>query len=176
MTTRRNIGATGLSLAAALASGRVLAQAAPEDASKADYLFVQTARSMTYDAATGQLMLDGVSPITVFFSDRPERIAGNMLTTRFLGLWGDGKDSFLYDPPNADVSIVDGETLKQFVAELRDPALQGDRFSYSVKILGGEPPVKGADVSVFIDIFGMPRTPVSMAGFARRGYRRAWYR
>jgi hypothetical protein len=37
-------------------------------------------------------------------------------------------------------------------------------------------PDKGADVSVFIDIIGMPRTPFSYAGAARRGYRRAWYR
>jgi hypothetical protein len=34
-------------------------------------------------------------------------------------------------------------------------------------------PESGADVSVFIDIIGMPLTPVSYAGVARRTYRRA---
>jgi len=37
-------------------------------------------------------------------------------------------------------------------------------------------PEKGADVSVFIDIIGMPRTPISFAGVGRRTWRRAWYR
>jgi hypothetical protein len=34
-------------------------------------------------------------------------------------------------------------------------------------------PAKGADVSVFIDVIGMPLTPMSYAGVARRTYRRA---
>jgi len=40
-------------------------------------------------------------------------------------------------------------------------------------VLQGEMPGKGADVSVFIDVVGMPLTPVSVAGVARRSYRRA---
>jgi len=62
-------------------------------------------------------------------------------------------------------------------AVLRDPALQGDSLSYKVKLLQGDMPAAGADVSVFIDIIGMPLTPLSYAGVARRSYRRAyWYR
>jgi len=34
-------------------------------------------------------------------------------------------------------------------------------------------PASGKDVSVFIDVIGMPLTPVSYAGVARRTYRRA---
>ena len=37
-------------------------------------------------------------------------------------------------------------------------------------------PATGSDVSVFIDIIGMPMTPLSFAGVARRHYRRAFYR
>jgi hypothetical protein len=40
-------------------------------------------------------------------------------------------------------------------------------------VLQGEMPAKGADVSVFIDVIGMPLTPMSYAGVARRTYRRA---
>ena len=97
-------------------------------------------------------------------------------TPKFIPFWSTGKDSFLSDPPNADVSILDGEELRQVVAVLRDPQLQGGSLTYTVKILQGEMPDKGADISVFIDIIGMPRTPFSYAGAARRGYRRAWYR
>lgn len=34
-------------------------------------------------------------------------------------------------------------------------------------------PAKGEDVAVFIDIIGMPLTPLSYAGVARRSFRRA---
>jgi hypothetical protein len=39
--------------------------------------------------------------------------------------------------------------------------------------LDGDMPVLGESVSVFIDVVGMPLTPVSYAGVRRRAYRRA---
>ncbi len=45
---------------------------------QADFLFVQTAREMSHDGK--KLMLKGVSPVTLFFTDRPERIAGEALS------------------------------------------------------------------------------------------------
>jgi hypothetical protein len=45
-----------------------------------------------------------------------------------------------------------------------------------VQILEGSMPAKGGPVSLFIDIVGMPLTPLSYAGVARRtAYRRAVY-
>jgi hypothetical protein len=98
---------------------------------------------MKFDNSTGKLTLDDIAPITVFFSDRPERIAGNMRTTAFVPFWSKGKDSFLSDPPNADVSILEGHKLQQFVAVLQDPVLQGDSLTYTIKVLRGEMPAKG---------------------------------
>lgn len=162
--------------AAALALAAMLAPALrAEDGASADFLFVQTADGMAFDAETGTLTLSGVSPVTLFFSDRPERIAGNMSTTKFIPFWSEGKDSFLSDPPNADLSIMENGTLRQTVVVLRDPKLDGDRLSYQVSIVDGEMPVTGAEVSVFIDVIGMPVTPVSYAGVARRSFRRAVY-
>lgn len=66
--------------------------------------------------------------------------------------------------------------MRQVVVVLKDPVLEGDTLRYSIRMLQGDMPEKGADVSVFIDIIGMPWTPVSYAGVARRTYRRAWYR
>lgn len=146
-----------------------------EDTKIVDYLLVQTAKGMSFDATSNTLSLIGVSPITLFFSDRPERIAGNMQTTAFIPFWSQGGDSFAKNPPNADVSIIDGGTMKQVIVVLQDPTLHGDVLKYKIKTLQGEMPAKGADVSVFIDIIGMPWTPVSYAGVARRAYRRAWY-
>ncbi len=173
MSTRRQLMASAAVLASALPMQGALAQAAASGAKQADFLFVQSSKGMTFDKATSKLSLTGVSPITVFFSDRPERVAGNMTTAVFVPFWSQGKDSFLKDNPNADISILDGGKLVQVVAVLEKPELNGDTLSYTVKVLQGEMPAKGADVSVFIDVIGMPLTPVSYAGVARRSYRRA---
>ena len=144
-----------------------------EAAKKADFLFVQNAQSIHYE--DGKLTLKGVSPTTIMFSDRPERIAGHMATARFVPFWSKGKDSFLSDPPNATLSIVHEDKAHDVVVELRDPVLKGDELSYNIRVLEGEMPAQGGPVSLFIDIIGMPLTPMSYAGVARRSYRRAFY-
>jgi hypothetical protein len=172
MTT--NLPRRSLLVSALLAAPLVQAAAAmAEDAKQADFLFVQTSKGMTFDKASSKLTLVGVSPVTVMFADRPERIAGNMNTARFVPFWSEGKDSFLKDPPNADISIVEGGNMRQVVATLEQPELKDGNLTYTVKILEGEMPESGADVSVFIDIIGMPLTPMSYAGVARRSFRRA---
>jgi hypothetical protein len=172
MTTRRTFFVSASALAASLASFR--SAVAQEPAKTAEFLFVQTSKGMTFDKATNKLTLTGVSPMTLFFTDRPERVAGNMKTTAFIPFWSEGKDNFKSDPPNADVSILEGNTLKQIVVMLQDPVLEGENLSYIIKPIQGEMPATGADVSVFIDIIGRPLTPMSYAGVARRGYRRAF--
>lgn len=171
MTTRRNLLLAATAVAASAVPLRPrLAQAADE---VADFLFVQTASAMTFDKAVGKLTLEGIGATTLFFSDRPERIAGNMDTSAFVPFWGKGKDSFLSDPPNADLSIIEAGKLQQVVVVLESPELNGNNLTYTVKLVGGDMPEKGSEVSVFIDIIGMPLTPLSYAGVARRGYRRA---
>lgn len=178
MSTRRAfLAASALAVASVTSSRFVLAQAGKGAAKEADFLFVQSSKGMAFDKATSKLTLTGVSPVTIFFTDRPERIAGNMRTAAFIPFWGEGKDSFKTDPPNADISLLDGNTLRQIVVVLRDPVLEGDNLTYAVEVLQGDMPATGADVSVFIDIIGRPLTPLSFAGVARRTWRRAyWYR
>lgn len=170
MTSRRSFIA-GAALAAAAAPLRTaLAQA-----KQGDFLFVQNANSMTYDQ--GKLTLQGVSPVTIFFSDRPERIAGNMRTRDFVPFWSEGKDSFAKDNPNANLSILESDKyVADTVVTLASPALDGGDLSYHVKVLEGKMPASGGPVSLFIDVIGMPLTPMSYAGVARRTrYRRAVY-
>jgi hypothetical protein len=177
MTTRRSFVAAALAASSFASFESAFAQGAQEQPKQADFLFVQSSKAMTFDKSTNKLTLTGVSPMTLFFTDRPERVAGNMKTTAFIPFWSEGKDSFKSDPPNADVSILEGNALQQIVVELQDPVLEGDNLAYTVKVLQGDMPAKGADVSVFIDIIGRPLTPFSYAGVARRAYRRAyWYR
>jgi hypothetical protein len=175
MTTRRDLLAAAATLAP-LALALKAAQAtegkdAHEGAQKADFLFVQNARSITHK--DGLLTLKGVNPVTVMFSDRPERIAGHMATARFVPFWSEGRQSFLLDPPNATLSFLEHKEMEDVVVVLQDPKLEGDDLSYQVRVLEGTLPEKGGAASLFIDIIGMPLTPISYAGVARRTWRRA---
>ena len=142
-------------------------------------LIVMNARGATLTGAT--LTLNGVSPNSIVFADRPVRAAGHALTSHLLEEWTpnpDGGDDFAKDPPNATVSVLgkDGAKVADAVLVLKSPKLDGDRLTFDVQVLEGS--LDGADgpASVFIDIIGRPLTPFSYAGVARRtGRRAAWY-
>ena len=53
----------------------------------------------------GVLTLSGVSPATLYFSDRPERVVGHMTNEQFVEGWSLGEDNFAADPPNAVLSL-----------------------------------------------------------------------
>src|SRR5262245_18260776 len=125
-----------------------------------------------------QLILLGVSPNSIVFADRPVRSAGHVLTTHLLEEWATGSDSLAKDPPNVRVSVFSkaGSAIRDAVVVLKTPNLSGDRLTFEVQVLEGD--LTGADgpASVFIDIIGMPWTPLSLAGVARRtAARAAWY-
>jgi hypothetical protein len=94
-------------------------------------------------------------------ADRPVRVAGHLPTQALLEEWTVG--SFAKDAPNATVSVLskDGASVRDAVVELRDPHLDGDRLTFDVRVLEGN--LAGADgpASVFVDIIGMPFTPLS---------------
>jgi hypothetical protein len=129
--------------------------------------------------ADDKLTLTGVAPSAIIFADRPVRAAGHALTVHLLEEWGSAADaSFAKDPPNATVSAFskDGSVTRDAVVVLKNPSLQGDKLTFEVQVLEGD--LKGADgaASVFIDIIGLPFTPLSFAGVARRtAYRSAMY-
>jgi hypothetical protein len=60
-------------------------------------MFVQTAQGITH--MNGKLTLNGVTPSTLYFSDRPQQVVGHLATTDFVDLWGEGDTSFGSDPP-----------------------------------------------------------------------------
>src|SRR5205809_2261335 len=135
-----------------------------------DVLFVQNAKNVTFKE--GKLVLQGVNPVTVCFTDRPARLAGHMQTSKFVPLWSKGKDSFLKDNPNATLSVFSGDNVSDLVVELSNPQLSGTDLTYDARILEGTPPADGGACALFIDIIGMPATPMSYAGVARRPCRR----
>jgi hypothetical protein len=178
------IGAVALWCLPGLASSQTVPPASPATPSsrtasvKVDMepsLIVMNARGASLQGDT--LTLTGVSANAIVFADRPVRAAGHLLTSHVLEEWA-AEGSFSKDPPNATVSILsmDGASAQDLVVELKSPKIDADRLIFSVRVLEGS--LAGADgpASVFIDIIGMPWTPMSYAGVARRTARRAyWY-
>jgi hypothetical protein len=136
-------------------------------------MFVQTAQGITSDGTT--LTLQDVTPATLYFSDRPQRVVGHMTTADFVALWGEGDNSFETDPPNAVLSFVEAgvDVPADAVVVIKSPVLEGGQLSYSVDVLDGSVPSTGGAVTLFIDPFGRPLSPVSVCGVRRRGRRRA---
>ncbi|MBD9447397.1 hypothetical protein [Rhizobium sp. RHZ01] len=135
---------------------------------------------MNSDGATlkgDTLTLTSISNNSILFADRPVRSAGHALTTHLLEEWAQG-GSFEKDPPNATVSVLnkDASSVEDAVVVLKEPKLEGANLTFKVDILEGSLAKADGPASIFIDIIGMPRTPRSFAGVARRtAYRGAWY-
>ena len=150
--------------------GRVQAQAprANQPSTKVELLFVQNATSGSFDGKT--LTLKSVGP-TLYFSDRPERITGQLRTSEFVGHWTKGADSFASNPPNATLSVFGAKEVNSSVVVLTNPKLDRDTLSYTVKIVEGKLPASFRESSLFIDILGRWRmAAMGMEVGETRGY------
>ena len=137
-----------------------------------DALFVQSATGFSSDADT--VTLHGLADSTVYFADRPRREIGHIPSSRFVSLWAAGVNSFAVDPPNAVISFLDddgGGGASDAVVVLREPSLDGADLTYRVDVLEGSLPTESGPCSLFIDVFGRPLSPVSVAGSKRRHLR-----
>jgi hypothetical protein len=130
-----------IALALLLASVSLLAaegDAPAVTAPSSSFLFVQNATSGEMILVEGtddvySLVLRGVSPSTVYFSDRPERIVGQVPTGRFLEGLGFADDN----PPNAALDLAIGNKSDIVVVELRNPRYDGNlgELRYDVQVL-----------------------------------------
>jgi hypothetical protein len=102
-----------------------------------------------------KLTLTGVLPNTIVFADRPYRSAGHVLTSLFIEEWGEGKDSFAKDPPNATISVLgaDGTTVDDAVVVLKSPKLDGGNLTFDVSVLEGDLAGAKGSAALFIDWF-----------------------
>jgi hypothetical protein len=82
-------------LVAAAFAGCAGSQAPGADAggSQAQLMFIQSADDLRVDAARSTLRLVKVNPQTLYFSDRPQRIAGNLKMADYLNTWKEGRDN-----------------------------------------------------------------------------------
>ena len=135
-------------------------------------LFVQNAKGAS--VVNGKLRLKGVGPTTLFFADRPKRIAGHFVTNEMIELWSEAKDSFTKNPLEATLSsFTSDDKVVNVVLQLKNPQLAGGTMIYDVRVLQGTMPDNVAACSLFISIAGMPLTQFTHADFARQPARRA---
>ena len=146
-------------IALPLAFATAAPQIASADEPKPMLMFVQLADKVEIDSEAKTLRLVDVGPQTLYFADRPERIAGHIKMDAFLEEWTAkaGADNFGDDPPNATLSVYepgkDENTLA--VLEISDPKLDGDDLVYSYEVIDGPPPTGGQATSLFIDWIGV---------------------
>ncbi|MGA7904969.1 MAG: hypothetical protein WCA06_20250, partial [Terrimicrobiaceae bacterium] len=69
-------------------AGESSAEIPDKKVKKVDFLFVQTAKGFSHEK--GRITLRNVNPLTISFSDRPDRIAGHMPTSKFIPMWSQG--------------------------------------------------------------------------------------
>ena len=178
-TSRRRFLKTGAAAAGVALLGDALRATAvlaadqeQPDLDEVQLLFVQNAQDVVMD--NDRLTLVGVNPTTIFFSDRPKRIAGHMSTEDFVLDWQEktGKESFHTKPPNAAMSIFGDEEIVDVVLTLKNPRLAGGALVYDINVLDMEQPIPSGPVSLFIDPIGRPLSPTSVVGVHRRRRRR----
>ena len=171
---KAGVAAAGTALLSqALKSTPALAAAHDEpDLNEFQLLFVQNAIDVVM--RKDRLTLIGVNPTTIFFSDRPKRIAGHMSTEEFVLDWQKetGKESFKANPPNAALSVFGEDEIVDAVVTLKNPRLSGGALIYDIDLLEDEGQIPAGPASLFIDPLGRPLSPTSAAGVHRRHRRR----
>ena len=143
----------GLGLAA-LATTRAQAE---DD--KPMLMFVQLAAGTVVDEAAKTIRLVNLSPQTLYFSDRPDRIAGHVKLDKYLSDWtaAAGADNFAADPPNAALSVYQPgkDDSSVSIIEISNPRVEGADMLYDYKVIHDAGPVSGGETALFIDMIGV---------------------
>lgn len=143
-------GGLGLSL---------LSTAAKAEDDKPMLMFVQLASSTVVDEAAKTIRLVNLSPQTLYFADRPDRIAGHVRLDKYLSDWtaAAGADNFAADPPNAALSVYEAgkDDSSVSIIEISNPRLEGADIIYDYKVIHDAGPVSGGETALFIDMIGV---------------------
>jgi len=133
-----------------LITGLVFAEHVIDDSKEPRYLFVISGTSGSLKGDT--LTLNGV-PSVIYFSDRPDRVAGHLSLEKFVESWNKGVDSYKADPPNATLSVLTKDGAKNVVVELMSVEQKSGSVVFKSAVLEGN--VTGAfeTSSLFIDYF-----------------------
>jgi len=158
---RRNHAQTAFLLAAVMLSMAACATTSTTTSSSKspELMFVQIAEDVKVDPAAKTVRLVNVNQQTLYFADRPVRIAGHIKMADYLKEWTAkaGNDNFGEDPPNAVLSVLEpGKQDNTVVAvEISHPQIDGSDLLYNYKLIEGSLPAGGGATSLFIDWIGV---------------------
>jgi len=147
---------TTTSAAPAAAPASTTASKASPDAPS--FMFVQTADDLKADPAKGTFRLVNVNQQTLYFSDRPNRMAGHIGMADYLKEWTPAiKDNLAADPPNAVLSVYEPGQPDNSIAvvKINQPVVDGKDIVYNYKIIDGKMPASGGATALFIDRVGV---------------------
>ena len=119
---------------------------------KTQYLLTLVGTSGTY-SESGELILSGLDPDAIYFSERPDRRAGKLAMADFMKIWSDSaSDSFLSDPPNALLSVFN-ETNKPLISviELTDAKITNSTARFMTSVHEGTIPPAFGPATLVID-------------------------
>src|SRR5439155_13759705 len=149
------IALTGALIISALPVGRA-DEKKKTDQQKVQLMFVQTAEDLKADGQT--LRLVNVAQQTLYFSDRPVRVAGHLTMPAYMDEWkaGEGPDNFSSDPPNATLSVYESGRHENTLAvvKISHPVIDGKDLVYNYKLIEGTMPKSGGATALFIDWIG----------------------
>ena len=135
-----------------LASGLVFAEHVIDDSNNRGYLLVISGTSGSLKGDT--LTLKGV-PNVIYFSDRPERVAGHMSLSEFVEIWNKGSNSYKADPPNATLSVSKKDVAKKNeVVEIMSVEQKNGDLHFKVAELQGSITGPFKQPTLYIDSFG----------------------
>jgi hypothetical protein len=162
MTKRRTFIILSALTASLIPLKAALGQSTPETTNspqKVELMFVQTAEDLKVNPDEKTLRLVNVNQQTLYFSDRPQRIAGNLTMPAYLDEWkaGEGPNNFANDPPNATLSVYESGQQENtlVVVEISHPVIDGKDLVYSYKPIEGAMPEAGGATALFIDWIGV---------------------
>lgn len=132
---------------------------ADEAEAKPMLMFVQLSEGFKHDEQAKTIRLVNVDPNTLYFADRPERIAGHIKMDLYMKEWTSkaGADNFKSDPPNATLSVYEPGQANNTAAviEITDPKIDGRDLVYGYKLIEGKLPAAGEQTALFIDWIGV---------------------
>ncbi len=131
-----------------LLPGVVSAEHVIDDSKEPGYLFVLSAASGSLKGDT--LTLNAV-PNVVYFTDRPDRVAGHLSLEKFVESWDKGSDSFKKDPPNAILSVLNKDGAQNMVIELMSVEQKSGSVIFKVAMLDDNTHENFRITSLFID-------------------------
>jgi len=135
-----------------LGLGFQLAEANPVINEKDSPRFLYSLSATSGKMEGDRITLENV-PLVIYFSDRPNRLAGQLSLKVFAQGWDQGKGSFKADPPNATLSILTDGGVQNTVIEISEPQtkVKEGTISFKVRVLEGEVPKSFGTATLFID-------------------------